>query len=161
MESWKSVLVCLMCAGLFLFAPSGIVLTAAAQQATTSDKPSQSHSADLPDSPGATLARLQEPSAQQNNSTPSSTTGQDQSTAAPANQAEPAPQKPVGTAAAEAPRTSGMAASQPAGVAIAPAKQHRTRTLVLRVGAIIGAGVAVGTVIGLTEATSSRPPGTH
>ncbi len=77
------------------------------------------------------------------------------------NQAPPAPQKPVGTAAAEAPEASGVAASEPAGVAIAPAKQRRVRTLVIKVGAIIAAGVAVGTVVALTEATPSKPPGAH
>jgi hypothetical protein len=70
-------------------------------------------------------------------------------------------QEPVGTAAAEAPRTTGVAASQPAGLAIAPAKQRRVRTIIIRTGAIIGAGVAVGSVIALTEATSSKPPGAH
>ncbi|MFZ0806235.1 MAG: hypothetical protein WAN03_08640, partial [Candidatus Sulfotelmatobacter sp.] len=62
---------------------------------------------------------------------------------------------------AEAPNASGIAASQPAGVAIAPAKQHRVRTLILRTGAIIGAGVAIGTVVALTAATPSKPPGAH
>lgn len=71
------------------------------------------------------------------------------------------PQKPVGTAAAGAIPASGIAASQPAGVAVAPAKQHRVRTIVIRMGAIIGAGVAVGSVVALTEATSSKPPGAH
>jgi hypothetical protein len=70
-------------------------------------------------------------------------------------------QQPVGTAAAGTPLASGIAASQPAGIAIAPAKQHRVRTIVLRTGAIIGAAVAVGTVIALTEATPSKPPGAH
>jgi cytoskeletal protein RodZ len=69
------------------------------------------------------------------------------------------PQKPVGTAAAGAIPASGIAASQPAGVAVAPAKQHRVRTIVIRMGAIIGAGVAVGSVVALTEGTSSKPPG--
>jgi hypothetical protein len=69
------------------------------------------------------------------------------------------PQKPVGTAAAETPSASGVAASQPAGVAIAPAKQRRVRTIVLRVGALVGVGVAVGTVVALTRATPSKPPG--
>jgi len=67
----------------------------------------------------------------------------------------------VGTAAAEAPYVSGVAASQPAGVAIAPAKQRRLRTILIRTGAIIGAGVAIGTVVALSEATSSKPPGAH
>jgi len=67
----------------------------------------------------------------------------------------------VGTAAAEAPKTKGVTAAQPSGIAIAPAKQRRVRTIVLRVGAIVAAGAAVGTVIALTEATPSRPPGAH
>ena len=70
-------------------------------------------------------------------------------------------QHPVGTAAAEAPKVSGMTAAQPAGVAIAPAKQRRVRTIVLKVGAIMGASAALGTVIALTAATPSKPPGAH
>jgi hypothetical protein len=72
---------------------------------------------------------------------------------------QPSTPKPEGTAAAGANPATGVAASQPAGMAIAPAKQHRTRTLVLRTGAILGAGVALGTVFALTEGTSSKPPG--
>ena len=71
------------------------------------------------------------------------------------------PQRPVGTAAAEAPNVSGVTAAQPAGVAIAPAKQRRVRTVVLKVGAIVGAGVALGTTLALTMGTSSKPPGAH
>jgi uncharacterized membrane protein YczE len=56
---------------------------------------------------------------------------------------------------------SGITAAQPAGVAVAPAKQRRVRTIVLKVGAIIGAGVALGTVVALSEGTSSKPPGAH
>ena len=52
-----------------------------------------------------------------------------------------------------------MAASQPAAVAIAPAKQRRVRTIVIRLSAIAGAGVAVGTVAALTRGTPSKPPG--
>jgi len=73
----------------------------------------------------------------------------------------PAPQKPVGTAAAEAPNVTAIAASQPAGAAIAPAKQRRVRTIILKTGAIIGAGVAVGVIVALTAGTSSKPPGAH
>jgi hypothetical protein len=46
-------------------------------------------------------------------------------------------------------------------VAIAPAKQRRARTIIIRTGAIIGAAAALGIVVGLTEATSSKPPGVH
>jgi hypothetical protein len=128
--------------------------------ATGTDRAAQSPAdlpAALPDSPGALLAQSQA----QNplpNSQPAS--GSQSSTPPPGQQAQP-PQNPVGTAAAEPTHAAGIAASQPAGVAIAPAKQHRVRTIVIRVGAIIGAGVAVGTVVALTAATSGKPPGAH
>jgi hypothetical protein len=115
---------------------------------------------ELPDSPGATLAQAQTTSDQQ--TTPSqSLATQAGASQTSAGQGTPSPQKPVGTAAAEAPSTSGVAASEPAGVAIAPAKQHRVRTIVIRTGAIIGAAVAVGVVVALTAGTSSKPPGAH
>lgn len=118
----------------------------------------------LPDSPGAILAKSSDPVTQQSATaarwTASSSSGAGQSQSSEA-QAQSAPQNPVGTAAAEAPSATGVAASQPAGVAIAPAKQHRVRTIVLRMGAIVGAGVAVGSVVALTAATPSKPPGAH
>ena len=137
--------------------------TAAAQPAVTGH---EAAGADLPDSPG-TVASAQPPQDQQpgspNSGTPS---GSAIEVLPPQNsqaqsQANISPQRPVGTAAAEANKASGVAASQPAGIAIAPAKQHRVRTIVLRTGAIIGAGVAVGTVVALTAATPGKPPGAH
>jgi|SRR5215469_3671164 len=113
--------------------------------------------AELPDSPSATLSQLQDTSSQ-TGSSQSQNTSPPQS-AAPAQRQEE--QRPVGTAAAEAPRVSGITAAQPAGVAIAPGKQRRVRTIVLKVGAIVGAGAALGTVIALTAATPSKPPGAH
>jgi hypothetical protein len=68
-------------------------------------------------------------------------------------------QEPAGTAAAESVETTGVAASKPAGAAIAPAKQRRTRSILIKVGALVGAGVAVGTVVALSSASPSRPPG--
>ncbi len=68
-------------------------------------------------------------------------------------------QEPVGTAAAESVETTGVAASKPAGAAIAPAKQRRTRSLLIKVGALVGASVAIGTVVALSSASPSRPPG--
>jgi len=114
-------------------------------------------SAEFPDSPGVALATAQESSAAQNsvNSSPAQQSAQSSATK------ELKPQRPVGTAAAEAPRFSGITAAEPAGVAIAPAKQHRARAIVLKVGAIVGAGAALGAVVGLTEATHSKPPGAH
>jgi len=68
-------------------------------------------------------------------------------------------QKPVGTAAAEPLVVTGVAASKPAGFALAPRKQHRVRSILIKVGVIVGAGAAVGTVIALTKASPGRPPG--
>ena len=65
--------------------------------------------------------------------------------------------KPVGTAAAPYEKTTGVAASRPAGAVIAPAKQRRARSILIRVGVIVGAAVAVGTVVALSRASPSRP----
>jgi hypothetical protein len=140
---------------LFLSGALGSVMPAAAQQSAVEQNQSiatdsQRNLSELPDSPGATLAQAQAPPVPQSPSVQSS-----------ASQAPTTPQKPVGTAAAEAPSTSGVAASEPAGVAIAPAKQRRVRTIVIRTGAIIAAAVAVGVVVALTAGTSSKPPGAH
>jgi len=105
---------------------------------------------ELPDSPDASRANAQE-------STQAAGSGQQQSATAQNQKL----QRPVGTAAAEAPKVNGVTAAQPAGVAIAPAKQHRVRTIVLRTGAIMGAGAALGMVIALTATTPSKPPGAH
>jgi hypothetical protein len=65
--------------------------------------------------------------------------------------------KPVGTAAAPAEPVTGIAAARPAGAAIAPAKQRRARTILIRVSIVVGAAVAVGTVVALSHASPSRP----
>jgi hypothetical protein len=64
---------------------------------------------------------------------------------------------PVGTAAAPVAKPTGVAASRPAGAVIAPAKQRRVHAILIRVGIIVGAGVAIGTVAGLSRGSSSRP----
>jgi anti-anti-sigma factor len=66
-------------------------------------------------------------------------------------------QEPLGTAAATFIKTTGVAASRPAGAAIAPAKQRRARSIIIKVAAIAGAGVAVGAVVALASASPSRP----
>ena len=68
------------------------------------------------------------------------------------------PSQPAGAAAAERVPTSGGAAAKPAGAAIAPAKQHQTRSLLVKIGAIAAAGAAVGTIYALSRGTSSTPP---
>ncbi|HZS28748.1 MAG TPA: hypothetical protein VFB76_16085 [Candidatus Angelobacter sp.] len=69
------------------------------------------------------------------------------------------PSAPVGAAAAESVPTAGGAAAKPAGVAIAPAKQHQTRSLLIKVGAALAAGAAIGTVFALSHSSPSTPPG--
>jgi hypothetical protein len=76
---------------------------------------------------------------------------------APASQQNPTP-APVGTAVAPAVHPEGTAASRPAGAAIAPAKQRRTRTIAIRVALLVGAGIAVGTVTAATLGSPSHPP---
>ena len=78
------------------------------------------------------------------------------------NQAQPAQDqqngnKPVGTAAAPYEKPVGVAAARPAGAAIAPAKQRRVRSFLIRTSLLIGGAVAVGTVVGLSEASPSKP----
>ncbi|HZZ16519.1 MAG TPA: hypothetical protein VFE08_11210 [Candidatus Sulfotelmatobacter sp.] len=174
MGPWKRILVHVAWSGLVIAGFPGAIVTVAAQQAAV---PGGENSAavaapvvakveppvalgELPDSPGTVASKSNENPQQQNGNPPSSSQPQPQAPSSPS-QSQPSGQKPVGTAAAEAPDTSGIAASQPAGIAMAPAKQRRTRTLVLKMGAIIGAGVAVGSVVALTAATSSKPPGAH
>jgi hypothetical protein len=136
--------------------PAGEVHASVPAAAAGTDRGAQSP-ADLPDSPGALLAQSQAQNPLPNSQPASSPQS---STPPPVEPAQP-PENPVGTAAAEPTHAAGIAASQPAGVAIAPAKQRRVRTIVIRVGAIIAAGAAVGTVVALTAATASKPPGAH
>jgi hypothetical protein len=113
----------------------------------------------LPDSPG-TVATAQKNAASESNQLMASNSqpATPQSEGAADLKSD---QKPAGTAAAEKPATTGVAASETAGAAMAPAKQKRSRSLLIKVGAIIGAGVAVGTVAALSSASPSRPPGSH
>ena len=64
---------------------------------------------------------------------------------------------PLGTAAAPAEKVTGVAASRPAGAAIAPGKQRRVHSLVIKTGLVIGAAVAVGAVAALSRSSSSHP----
>jgi len=110
----------------------------------------------LPDSPGA--GKYQTVIAQAGSQTDPAPPAQQPP---PAAQQPPPPQaqKPVGTAAAETTNTTGFAVSRPAGAALAPAKQKRSRTILISVAAVVGAAVAVGTVAALSKGTPSKPPG--
>jgi hypothetical protein len=72
-------------------------------------------------------------------------------------QEQKGPPAPVGTAVAPYEKGIGVAASRPAGAVIAPAKQRRTRSFVIKVGLLVGAAVAVGTVVALSKASPSQP----
>ena len=69
--------------------------------------------------------------------------------------------QPQGAAAARVLHTTGTAASQPAGAAIAPAKQRRSRSFLIRMGVLAAAGIAVGSVVTLSSASPSKPPGSR
>lgn len=66
-------------------------------------------------------------------------------------------QQPLGAATAEGVTTVGGAASRPAGMAIAPDKQKDRHSLLIKVGLIAAAGIAVGTVAALSKGTSAKP----
>jgi hypothetical protein len=149
------------CCALVLSLPADIL----AQEANAARDSQVVAASELPDSPGAAWSKAQDASAtQQSSSSQTTTQGSGQTGSTPTTPAQDQDQKiqrPVGTAAAEASKAKGVTGAQPSGVAIAPAKQRRVRTLVIKVGAIVAAGAAVGTVVALTAATPSRPPGAH
>ena len=90
---------------------------------------------------------------------PSSPQPQTETTRKPVVKQPPSPE-PLGTAAAEGVSTAGNGASKPAGAAIAPAKQNRKRSLLIKLGAVAAAGIAVGTVAALSRKTPGNPPNT-
>jgi predicted lipid-binding transport protein (Tim44 family) len=66
---------------------------------------------------------------------------------------------PSGTAGAKAAPVKGAPVAQPTGAAIAPAQQRGHHSLLVKVGLLAGAGIAVGAAVGLAERSPSRPPG--
>jgi hypothetical protein len=65
--------------------------------------------------------------------------------------------QPLGTAAAPYENTLGVAASRPAGAVIAPAKQRRSHSFLIRVGLLVGGAAAIGTVVALSKSSPNRP----
>ena len=113
------------------------------QQPSPSD--STKSDSELPESPGATQVRQDSPSTVPPSSTQTGTETQ-----------------PSGTAAAPAVPVTGNAVSRPAGVAVAPPKQRQSRSFLIKLGLIAGAGVALGSVAALTLSSPARVPGsTH
>jgi hypothetical protein len=84
---------------------------------------------------------------------------------APQSQPAPAPPSqqpastPSGVAGAKAANVKGAPVAQPAGAAVAPARQRGHRSLLIKVGLLVGAGVAVGAVAALSQGSPARPPG--
>lgn len=68
-------------------------------------------------------------------------------------------QAPSGAAGAKTAPVHGAPAAQPVGAAVAPAKQHGHRSLLIKAGLLAGAGIAIGTVIALSARSPNRPPG--
>ncbi len=136
--------------------------SALAQQSTTVSNQSQTQSATDPAQSTSTNTEqnhTQTPAAAPTPSTSAPATP-DQPPAepsAPQQQQKDVPGQPVGTAVAPYEKGIGVAASRPAGAVIAPAKQRRTRSFLIKGGLILGAAVAVGTVVGLSSSSSSRP----
>lgn len=132
-----------LCLAVALVAPlDAIAVTTPVSQPTTAEKSTQP--SPYPDSPGTTWEQARS-EAQQTNAPQSVPADQQNSTT------------PEGTAAAPYVKPEGVTASRPAGAAIAPAKQKRVHSLAIRVGLLVGAGVAVGTVTALSLSSSSHP----
>ncbi len=125
-------------------------------QSTTEQQPTQNQ-APAATSPGTIVPNPAQPPLQPVENLPQAPSATQQQTSAP-NQSS-TPQAPAGAAAAQKGVTAGGAASRPAGNAIAPAKQRQVRSLLIKLGAIAGAAVAIGTVVALSKGTSSKPPG--
>jgi hypothetical protein len=114
--------------------------------------PVDANATPLPDSPGS----AQNASIGQNESQPDADTQ-----AVPQPQPKGAIQKPLGTAAAGDITTNGVAASRPEGAALAPDKQKRVCLLIIKMGVVAAAAVAVGATVALSSASPGRPPGSH
>ncbi len=84
-------------------------------------------------------------------------TPQPQSAQTPPSQQSPTP--PSGTAAAKAANVKGAPVAQPAGAAVAPVRQRGHRSLLIKLGLVVGAGIAVGSAVALSERSPARPPG--
>jgi len=123
----------LIACGLVLLLMAPLERAAAAQQ----PQQSQISSSSLPQAPL--------PSTDQN--APGAQPGQDQQQANPA----------VGTAAAPYEKTTGIAATRPAGAVIAPSKQRRIHSILIKVGIVAGAGAAIAAVALLSRSSPSQP----
>jgi hypothetical protein len=121
-------------AGAFLIS-SEMPLLANPLQSSQSNTAGQKQDDSLPDTPQPQSAQTQQSQQQQS---------------APA---------PSGAAGAKAANVKGAPVAQPAGAAVAPVRQHGHRSLLIKVGLLAGAGIAVGAAVALSERSPARPPG--
>jgi hypothetical protein len=151
-----------------LAAPIGEAATAppqpgvdAQQQSASPQQPDSSQSSPQPsqDSDAGSGKPNVDPLQPQQGAQPSSADSRGQSGNSQSNseQQQNGGANPVGTAAAPYEKTTGVAASRPAGAVIAPAKQRRVRSFLIKFGVIVGAGVAIGTVAALSHSSPSQP----
>lgn len=77
----------------------------------------------------------------------------------PAQTPQQSSQTATGAAAAKAATVKGSPAAQPVGAAVAPPRQKGHRSLLIKVGLLAAAGIAVGSVVALSERSPTRPPG--
>ena len=119
---------------------------------------------------GGTTVNPSQPPLQPVTTYPDASTDQRQLPDAPQPSSQSAPQtqqptqpqnEPQGAATAERVPSAGGAAAKPAGVAIAPPKQHQARSLMIKLGAVAAGAVAAGTIYALSRGTSSTPPGAN
>ncbi|SRR6266478_2350585 len=129
--------------------------TASPNQSDSANAPG---GAELPDAPSSAQQNPQTPPPQQTppQQTPPQQTPPQQT---PPPQTQSGGSVPSGAAAAKAAAAKGAPASRPVGAAIAPAKQRERRSLLIKVGLVAGACVAVGSVVALSKASPAKPPG--
>jgi hypothetical protein len=105
----------------------------AQQQPQTSTSSSTQVYPDAPDPQNTPGAKTEAGSNQQGDSTPA-----------------------LGTAAALDMKPTGVTGSMLSGAAIAPAKQRRVKIILISLGVVAAAGIAIGTVVGLSHASPSQ-----
>ncbi len=141
------------CFSVFLLIASFLISTetplmASAQSSGQSETQSQKQDNSLPDAPQAQPTQSQPVPTQPTPTQPTPTQADKQSAPAPA-----------GAAGAKAANVKGAPVAQPTGAAVAPPRQHGHRSLLIKMGLIAGAGIAVGTAVALSAGSPSRPPG--
>jgi hypothetical protein len=139
-----------------LAAPFGGSVSAFAQQTMPTPQ-----TVPTPQISGTSSSQPPSQSPESNSGRPVNGTGQDNNPPnaprAAQGQQQGGAQAPLGTAVAPYEKGIGVAASRPAGAVIAPAKQRRTRSFVIKLGVLLGACAAVGTVVALSNASPSQP----